>query len=442
MSDPFSLAASVVGLVSLGIQVTQSLFDFYTSCRDRAIDLAGTTKKLENLLDIFQHLHEALTSRKFEPDERGLIETIDKTIGDCEDVIRELQEDYQKFTKTSPLGARDGIKSATRLLAYPFRRSTLQKLDENIGEIRANVSIALTALQLKDSMRRQQDIDDVKSLLDLVRANQISTAVCEWLKAPDASINHNAACTKRHQGTGMWLIKSHTYTTWLKEKNSILWLNGFAGCGKSVLCSTAIQYAFRHRRSDPHIGIAFFYFTFNDESKQDESAMLRALLLQLSSQLQDGHKDLTYMYESYKTGTPPSPVLLDYLRRLIQRFEHVYILLDALDECPRNGMREQLLDVLEEVRGWGLGGLHLFISSRDELDIRESINPSSDQIVTMRNAGTQKDITDYIYSRLTSDRRLRKYLPYREKIQEVLSQGAQGVYVIKCGRNDTFNTVR
>ncbi len=56
-----------------------------------------------------------------------------------------------------------------------------------------------------------------------------------------------------------------------------MWLNGFAGSGKSVLCSTAIQFALRHRRSDPNVGIAFFYFTFNDESKQDVSAMLRAL---------------------------------------------------------------------------------------------------------------------------------------------------------------------
>src|SRR5205085_11269328 len=65
-----------------------------------------------------------------------------------------------------------------------------------------------------------------------------------------------------------------------------------SGCGKSVLCSTAIQYTFRHRRSDPDVGIAFFYFTFNDESKQDESAILRALLLQLSGQHSDGHPGL------------------------------------------------------------------------------------------------------------------------------------------------------
>ena len=208
-----------------------------------------------------------------------------------------------------------------------------------------------------------------------------------------------------------------------------MWLNRFAGSGKLVLCSTAIQFALRHRRSDPKVGIAFFYFTFNDESKQDVSAMLRALLLQLSSQLRDGHADLTRLYESYKTGTPPSPVLIEHLQRLIQRFHQVYIVLNALDESPRNGPREYVLDALEAMRKWGVQGLHLFVTSRDEPDIRDSLDISATQQVTMQNAEIDKDIADFISGRFDADRRLRKLLPYRDKIQETLAKRAKGVYV-------------
>ena len=66
---------------------------------------------------------------------------------------------------------------------------------------------------------------------------------------------------------------------------------------------------------------------------------LRALLLQLSSQLRDGHADLTLLHESYKAGIPSSPVLIEHLHRLIQRFHQVYVMLDALDESPRNGLQ-------------------------------------------------------------------------------------------------------
>lgn len=427
MSDPLSIAGSVAGLISLGIQVTQSLVEFYTSYKRQDSELTSTTEKLESLLGVFQLLEKTLSNRKFQADERSLIENIETLIKNCDELIQELQGECQKFSKATSNGIKAAVRVAGRRVTYPFRQSTLQKLDEDVGEIRDNLSVALDVLQLKGNERIQDDITDVKLLLDLVRTNQTSSIIRDWLKAPDATIDHNAACAKRHSGTGTWLVKSSTFTTWLTEENSFLWLNGFAGSGKSVLCSTAIQFAFRYRKSNPYIGIAFFYFTFNDESKQDESAMLRALLLQLSGQLQDGHLDLTRLHDSYKTGTPPSPVLTDYLQRLIQRFHHVYIVLDALDESPRNGAREHVLNTLETMQKWSLRGLHLLVTSRDEPDIRGSLNPPLIQQVKMENDGINQDITNFISGRLDEDRRLRKWSPYRYKIQETLARRAQGV---------------
>lgn len=232
---------------------------------------------------------------------------------------------------------------------------------------------------------------------------------------------------KKHPRTGRRLLESHIFAAWLIEENSFLWLHGFAGTGKSVLCSTAINSVFRHRRSDPHIGIAFFYFTFNDESKQDESAMLRALLLQLSSQLQNGHSELTRLHHSYQNGIPPSPVLTGYLHQLVQKFRHVYIVLDALDESPRNGARDHVLVTLESMKKWYFPGLHLLITSRVEPDIRDSLNPSLNQHIKMQNACIDKDIADFVLGRLHGDRKLRKWSLYQNKIQETLVRRAQGV---------------
>jgi hypothetical protein len=38
-------------------------------------------------------------------------------------------------------------------------------------------------------------------LLDLVKTTRISSAVRDWLKAPDATISYNVACAKRHLAT-------------------------------------------------------------------------------------------------------------------------------------------------------------------------------------------------------------------------------------------------
>ena len=420
MTEPLSVAGSVAGLISLGIQVTQSLVNFYNAYKNRDSDLVHMIERLDSLIDTFQCLKKALSDRQFQVDERSLVESIETSIKSCEEWIQELQDECQKFTKTSSQGVKAAVRVAGRRVTYPFRQSTLQKLDEDVGEIRANLSSALNVLQLKDTQRIQDDVTQLKVLL-------ISSDLRDWLKAPDATIDHNVACAKKHPGTGKWLVKSPQFSRWLTEENSFMWLNGFAGSGKSVLCSTVIQFALRHRRSDPKVGIAFFYFTFNDESKQDVSAMLRALLLQLSSQLRDGHVDLARLHESYKAGTPPLPVLIEHLQRLIQRFHQVYIMLDALDESPRNGSRVYVLDALEAMRDWVVQGLHLFVTSRDEPDIRDSLDISAAQQVIMQNAGIDKDIADFISGRFDADRRLRKLLPYRDKIQETLAKRAKGV---------------
>lgn len=427
MGDPLSVTASIAGLLSLGIQVSQSLIGFYNLYKGQDSEIARIANRLESLETTFQTLEQTWTDRIFRSEEQDLCEKIERSVHGCEELILELQNESQKFDQSAAKGIRATITTTGRRLAYPFRQSTLQKLDEDIGEIRDNLSLALSVLQLQRTDRVEGDISDIKSLLNLVRLSQISQTVRDWLKAPDAATDHNDWCAKRHPATGVWLVKGPTFTTWLEEKNSFLWLNGFAGCGKSVLCSTAIQHVFQHRRSDPRIGIAFFYFTFKDESKQDASAMLRALLFQLSNQVDDGHTYLAHLHTSYSNGVPPISELMAYLRRLIQRFNQVYLMIDAVDESPKHKSREGVLDVLEKLREWSVESLHLLVTSRDEPDIRECLHPSPIEDVSMKNAGVDKDIADYIQGHLEQHRALRKWSKYHVRIKEVLTTHAKGV---------------
>lgn len=427
MTDPLSVATGIAGLISLGIQVTGSLVEFYTSYKGQDAEVARTTKNLESLLGAFKSLSSTLQSRTFRPDEQELVKSIESSVYECDEYIQELKEECEKFDKATVSGIKGTIKVGGRRVTYPFRRCTLQKLNEDIGEIRDSISLALDVLQLRDHKTIQDDITEVKSLVEAVRATQISWAIRDWLQAPDATINHQAACGKRHPGTGLWFVKGSVFSDWLTQDNSFLWLNGFAGCGKSVLCSTAIQYAFRHKRSDRGVGIAFFYFTFNDESKQNESAMLRALLLQLSGQLSDNYVDLARLHDSYRTSMPPTPILIEYLRIVIQKFHQVYILFDALDESPRYNLRDQVLNVIKIIRKWSMPGLHLFVTSRDEADIRESLDPTQGEVVIMKNTGIDQDISDFISSKLNTDRRLQKWRMYHERIQPKLAERARGV---------------
>ena len=89
----------------------------------------------------------------------------------------------------------------------------------------------------------------------------------------------------------------------------------------------------------------------------------------------------------------------------IQKFYHVYIVLDALDESPRLGAREHVLETLEMMQKWPLPGLHVLVTSRDEPDIRISLKFPSNQEVKMRNRGIDEDIGDFISGRLQEDQK-------------------------------------
>ncbi|KAK6081885.1 hypothetical protein SCUP515_02664 [Seiridium cupressi] len=446
MTDPLSVAGSAVGIISLGIQVAQSLHDYYTSIQSQYSDITHTIRKLKSLQELLDRLKGQVQDRRFRADEKDLIKKIEDSITASEESIQELHDEAEKFKRTPVDSVRSALKKATRKAAYPIRRSTLEKLDEDVDDIVDQLKLALQLLQQEDIHRVQNNVEDIKALLQLVRSSQISSEVQDWLKAPDATINFNEACKKRHPRTGLWLVESPTFTSWLKTPNSFLWLRGFAGCGKSVLCSTAIQHTSRHRSSGLNIGVAFFFFTFNDEGKQDSSALLRALVLQLSAQL-GSHTELTRLHESYRHATPPDEALLGCLHQLVKAFRDVYILVDALDESPQEEHRERMLEVLADIRVWEEPGLHLLVTSRDVVDIRDGLDAITEEIIEMRNLGVDRDIADFISQHLRKDLQLRKWEKYHDRIEKALTQKAKGVFrwvecqlkaLVKCPRSEQY----
>lgn len=428
--DPFSISAGAANFIGLGIQVTQSLVDFYSAYKTLKSNVTSTIKKLEHLLDTLEILRSQTLNRKFRADQQELLQSIEGLIQGCEDYIQELQGETEKLKGESTDGIRATARTAAYRATYPFRQGTLQKLDEAINEIVRHLSLALQLLGQNDTGNVQDGIEDTKAILDLVRADQISSKIRKWLKAPDATVNYNESCNKWHPGTGLWFVKGSSFSTWLTSRYSFLWLNGFAGCGKSVLCSTAIRYTYRHRRSNPRIGVAFFFFSFNDDFKQDTSAMLRTLVLQLSGQLKDNYQHLSSLHGNYGNAMPPDQALVDCLHQLVRAFDDVYILLDALDESPRGKHRGGVLQTIAEIRKWREPGLHILVTSREETDIPDELDASQHETVSLKNDSVNRDITAFISKHLRENRRLRTWEKHHEQIEIALTKGAKGVCVL------------
>ena len=111
----------------------------------------------------------------------------------------------------------------------------------------------------------------------------------------------------------------------------------------------------------------------------------------------------------------------------------IYLILDALDECPNTtgipSSRDKVLELVEKLVSLNLPNLHLCITSRPEIDIRTSLEPlTSNRISLHDQSGQKKDIVDYVNSVVYSDKNMRRWREEDKKVViDVLSDRADGM---------------
>jgi hypothetical protein len=97
------VAASIARIISLGIQVGQSLFDFYSAYKSQKSDIPNMVKKLEHL-GMLENLRNPLTNRKFRADEQVSLKNIEGSIQHRESVSMNSKA-RPSSSRVSPLTA-------------------------------------------------------------------------------------------------------------------------------------------------------------------------------------------------------------------------------------------------------------------------------------------------------------------------------------------------
>jgi len=111
----------------------------------------------------------------------------------------------------------------------------------------------------------------------------------------------------------------------------------------------------------------------------------------------------------------------------------IYLVLDALDECPNTtgipSSRDKVLALVEKLVKLNLPNLHLCITSRPEIDIRNFLEPlASNRISLHDQSGQKKDIIDYVNFVVYSDMNMQRWREEdKNVVVEVLSEKADGM---------------
>jgi len=430
MTDPFSMTGSAVDVVSLGITVFQGILQYYSSWKDCPEDVDNTCVMIKNIHDIFQSIVATLSTRAFDSETIAVVET---SIESCRRGISSLQKCLDKFHKKGPTpkaGAQETFHAHIMRLLYPFKKYVLEKQQDIVAKLQSNMILAVQALQLDISVNPTITLNEDKTQVDAIRPYyEINERIFHWLAAPDQSSNHYVIREKSQEGTGKWLVQSTEFQRWQEQECSFVWLHGIPGSGKTVLCSTIIEYLKDTQfETTPLATFAYFYFDFGKEESGDQTPgkVLSSLVTQLLRQSNDFPASLWRQPWDCDYGQQHPHVydLLVILKDLISEFGQCYIVIDGLDESLRP---DKVMEVIQHIADWKCKNLHLLISSRRERDIEEMMTTLDIDEVCMEQTVVDSDIAIYIRQRLLDDIRLRTWdQSVRDEIELKLTEGALG----------------
>ncbi|SPQ20195.1 6ef63968-6691-420c-b659-3bb6916fd5a4 [Thermothielavioides terrestris] len=317
----------------------------------------------------------------------------------------------------------------------------LNRMDQENGETAGNVR-AITLEQLRD--RQLRDLNaKLESHLKLLQSEGIAD-IHEPKKVLRESLE------RRHPGTCEWIVSDPRFSAWFQPEcagssnvDSLLWLSGAAGFGKSVLMSYVMDYLERQALStqskDKPVVLRFFCKLGNDASQKDAKilANLISQLLFLVVELDDvsdsanaegccqTKKRCVDLIDEPKpdgtslgigTSVSARAALLCDLARAFNR--RVYVLIDALDECEDRG--EALLGWLVQVAEADLD-VRVLVSSRPESDIQRAFAKHNPPGIEVEKEVTERDVEAYIagtlrtFSRFDQSKRQKAFARIAER---------------------------
>ncbi|KAJ5714648.1 uncharacterized protein N7483_011829 [Penicillium malachiteum] len=277
---------------------------------------------------------------------------------DCQNLLEELNGYLNKYQELAPEQKSSGVKKLTTR-AWKRVRWDQQEIDV----FRSRISTSISGLNIVIAGLNSQVAVEIRDLVQntreevgrLVRHQDQKKIqkILEWLSSINIATKQADFFNDCQQGTGEWFIQKRVFQNWIHQSGTTsqsercLFCPGIPGAGKTLLASTVINELSSNFQNDHTVGVAFFYCNFREKITLEE--ILGCLLKQLSGQLPIFPEPVEDLYDTYQALKTKASLndLMEILDTTIFRFQRVFIVIDALDECHMaDGSRDVLLDQL------------------------------------------------------------------------------------------------
>lgn len=236
------------------------------------------------------------------------------------------------------------------------------------------------------------------------------------------------AITPAHFDTCQWIFKKAEFLRWRnpasgKSRQSILWLKGKPGAGKSTLMKCILEHI---RGSMPgYEPISFFFNARGDRLERSVEGMYRSMLCEVLEKVPHLRTMITIPRAWGKGQTLTVESLRTLFRQAVLGLKHeqIIFLMDALDEGDENEVRSMIefVTALAKTAKDQDTPFEICFASRHYPAISAS---GCEELIVERQAEHAKDIAQYVRSNLHMDTGTRK-----DDFVHRIEQTAEGVFM-------------
>ena len=146
MGDPFSVAGSAVGVISLAITACQGVISYYNSWDTQDQSISDAKEKIERLRSSLSALEEILPKISASS---AIAAEVEQCVLSCREGTARLQKFLGKCRENAaPLNFRGKLQNCRQRALFPFRQSSLDSLKDIVRDFENNLGTALQVLQL------------------------------------------------------------------------------------------------------------------------------------------------------------------------------------------------------------------------------------------------------------------------------------------------------
>ncbi|KAK1970749.1 hypothetical protein LY78DRAFT_627386 [Colletotrichum sublineola] len=349
MAEALGLAVNIAAIVELSTKIAKVCLQYSKEVKNAREEIARVEKETLNLKVVAESSLKLLEGG-------AMLKTSQALLGAAQEAVSRVKT---LDVELRPSDTRKAMRRfGVRAFKWPFQSKDVEKLVRDIERYTQIISMGL-------------QIDQTTILLSLDQKSVLDKLPI----APDASFNshaeeHNPTCLPN---TRVELLKE--LDQWINNPSAetIFWLNGMAGTGKSTISRTVAQ----SLANMDQLGASFF-FKRGEGDRGHASKFFTTIASQLTT-----HLPMLALHVKNAIDADPAihtKFLREQFNRLIfeplEKLQGAYqgasiaIVVDALDECEQDNDIKVIINLFSSARALKFPRLKVLLTSRPELPVR------------------------------------------------------------------------